>query len=286
MLMSIELQDIRKSYGKFLALDEISLQFQDEKIYGLLGRNGAGKTTMMNVMANRIFPDAGKVLMDGENMLMNPAKVAGLYMMTDKKLYPDPLKVAEVFRWTEEFYGGFDHAFADLLCKRFELNKKSKISSLSTGYSSIFKIIVALCVKADYILLDEPVLGLDAGHREKFYKSLLETYAERPRTFIISTHLIDEVSSIIEDVVIINQGRILRNCPVEELLQSGYNVTGSIADVDAYCKDHQAIGSDIIGGIKTAAIMGKAENVPMGLTVSPLDLQKLFIRMTEPSEVE
>jgi ABC-2 type transport system ATP-binding protein len=284
--MSIELLDISKRYGKFLALDQVSIQFEREKIYGLLGRNGAGKTTMMNLIANCIFSDAGKILIDGDDIVTNPTNIGSIYMMTDKKLYPDPMRVGEVFRWTDAFYGGFDHEFAEVLCKRFDLNKKSKIASLSTGYRSIFKIIVALCVKAQYILLDEPVLGLDAGHREKFYKSLLETYAETPRTFIISTHLIEEVASIIEDVVIIDQGKILRNCSVEALLQSGYNITGSIADVDAYCSIHETIGSDTIGGIKTAAILGKAENVPVGLTVSPLDLQKLFVRMTESSEVD
>ncbi len=284
--MSIELQDISKSYGKFLALDQVSLQFQKQMIYGLLGRNGAGKTTLMNLITHRIFPDSGKVFIDGEDLSTNPSFVEHIYMMTDKKLYPDPMRVGEVFRWTDAFYGGFNHDLADLLCKRFELNKKRKISTLSTGYSSIFKIIVALCVKADYILLDEPVLGLDAGHREKFYKSLLETYAETPRTFIISTHLIEEVSSIIENVVMIDRGHILRNCSVEELLQSGYNITGSIAEVDAYCKTRHTIGSDTIGGIKTAAILGTAEHVPVGLTVSPLDLQKLFVRMTESPEVE
>jgi ABC-2 type transport system ATP-binding protein len=284
--MSIELLDISKRYGKFLALDQVSIQFEREKIYGLLGRNGAGKTTMMNLIANCIFSDAGKILIDGDDIVTNPTNIGSIYMMTDKKLYPDPMRVGEVFRWTDAFYGGFDHEFAEVLCKRFDLNKKSKIASLSTGYRSIFKIIVALCVKAQYILLDEPVLGLDAGHREKFYKSLLETYAETPRTFIISTHLIEEVASIIEDVVIIDQGKILRNCSVEALLQSGYNITGSIADVDAYCSNRETIGSDTIGGIKTAAILGKAENVPVGLTVSPLDLQKLFVRMTESSEVD
>lgn len=284
--MSIELLDISKRYGKFLALDQVSIQFEREKIYGLLGRNGAGKTTMMNLIANCIFSDAGKILIDGDDIVTNPTNIGSIYMMTDKKLYPDPMRVGEVFSWTDAFYGGFDHEFAEVLCKRFELNKKSKIASLSTGYRSIFKIIVALCVKAQYILLDEPVLGLDAGHREKFYKSLLETYAETPRTFIISTHLIEEVASIIEDVVIIDQGKILRNCSVEELLQSGYNITGPIADVDAYCSIHETIGSDTIGGIKTAAILGKAEDVPVGLTVSPLDLQKLFVRMTESSEVD
>lgn len=284
--MSIDVLDVSKSYGKFVALNQISICFQNEKIYGLLGRNGAGKTTLMSLITNRIFPDAGKITVDGEGVFDNQQALGKLYMMTEKKLYPDMMRVGEVFRWTGEFYGGFNHDFADLLCRRFQLNKSKKLKSLSTGYTSIFKAIVALCVKAEYILLDEPVLGLDAGHRELFYKSLLETYAETPRTFILSTHLIEEVSGIIENVAIIDRGRIIRDCSVEELLQSGYNITGAIKDVDAYCVGHETIGSDTVGGIKTASILGKAKDVPEGLSVTALDLQKLFVRMTDTLEVQ
>ncbi len=284
--MSIDVVDVSKSYGKNIALDQISVSFQKDKIYGLLGRNGAGKTTLMSLITNQIFPDRGTITIDGVKVFDNQHAMGKLYMMTEKKLYPETIRVSEIFRWTDEFYGGFNHEFADVLCRRFALNKRKKIKTLSTGYSSIYKFIVALCVKADYILLDEPVLGLDAGHREIFYKSLLETYAETPRTFLISTHLIEEVSGMIEDVVIIDRGRIIRNCSVEELLQSGYNITGSISDVDAYCSNRETIGSDTVGGIKTAAVLGKADNIPEGLTISPLDLQKLFVSMTEASEVE
>ena len=284
--MSIDVVDVSKCYGKNIALDQISVSFQKDKIYGLLGRNGAGKTTLMSLITNQIFPDRGTITIDGVKVFDNQHAMGKLYMMTEKKLYPETIRVSEIFRWTDEFYGGFNHEFADVLCRRFALNKRKKIKTLSTGYSSIYKFIVALCVKADYILLDEPVLGLDAGHREIFYKSLLETYAETPRTFLISTHLIEEVSGMIEDVVIIDRGRIIRNCSVEELLQSGYNITGSISDVDAYCSNRETIGSDTVGGIKTAAVLGKADNIPEGLTISPLDLQKLFVSMTEASEVE
>lgn len=283
--MSIDIMDVRKSYGKHVALKDVSICFQDKKIYGLLGRNGAGKTTLMSLITNRIFPDAGRIMVNGENVLDNQNAMGNLYMMSEKKLYPDTMRVGEVFRWTGEFYGGFNFDYADLLCKKFQMNKNQKLKTLSTGYTSIYKVILSLCVKAEYILLDEPVLGLDAGHRELFYKSLLESYAQTPRTFIVSTHLIEEVSGIIENVVMIDRGKIIRDSSVEELLRSGYNITGSIDDVNAYCIGREMIGSDIVGGIKTAAVLGKAENVPERLSVSPLDLQKLFVRMTEISEV-
>lgn len=279
--MSITVSQLSKQYGPVTALDGVSLSLEDGKIYGLLGRNGAGKSTLMKLMSDRIRPTAGEILVDGKSVHNNTGRI---YMMSEDNLYVDSMKVRDIFRWTGEFYGGFDQALADRLCEEFELNPKKKATSLSTGYKSICKLITALCVDADYIFMDEPVLGLDAGHRELFYRSLLETYADRPRMFLLSTHLIEEVAGVIEDVIIIDKGKILRTDSVENLLRSGYNITGAAAAVDDYCRGKEVLGCDTVGGIKTAAVLGRAEDVPAGLTVSPLDLQKLFIRMTEKRE--
>lgn len=280
--MSIQCTQLTKRFGdKVTAVDNLSLTLEQEKIYGLLGRNGAGKSTLMGVLSDRIRPTAGNMTIEGKPLHNNAGRI---YMMSEETLYPENLKVREVFRWTGAFYGGFDHALAERLCEEFGLEQKKKIGALSTGYKTIYKIITALCVDADYIFLDEPVLGMDAGHREVFYKALLETYMARPRTFVVSTHLIEEVTGVIEDVIIIDQGKVLKNTSVEDLLASGYNVTGAVDAVDAYCRGRELVGSDTVGGIKTAAVLGKAEDVPSGLTVSPLDLQKLFIRMTEHKE--
>ena len=279
--MSITVSQLSKQYGPVTALDGVSLTLEDGKIYGLLGRNGAGKSTLMKLMSDRIGPTAGEILVDGKSVHNNTGRI---YMMSEDNLYVDSMKVRDIFRWTGEFYGGFDQALADRLCEDFELNPKKKATSLSTGYKSICKLITALCVDADYIFMDEPVLGLDAGHRELFYRSLLETYADRPRMFLLSTHLIEEVAGVIEDVIIIDKGKILRTDSVETLLRSGYNITGAAAAVDDYCRGKEVLGCDTVGGIRTAAVLGRAEDVPAGLTVSPLDLQKLFIRMTEKRE--
>lgn len=279
--MSITVSQLSKQYGPVTALDGVSLSLEGGKIYGLLGRNGAGKSTLMKLMSDRIRPTAGEILVDGKSVHNNTGRI---YMMSEDNLYVDSMKVRDIFRWTGEFYGGFDQALADRLCEEFELNPKKKATSLSTGYKSICKLITALCVDADYIFMDEPVLGLDAGHRELFYRSLLETYADRPRMFLLSTHLIEEVAGVIEDVIIIDKGKILRTDSVENLLRSGYNITGAAAAVDDYCRGKEVLGCDTVGGIKTAAVLGRAEAVPAGLTVSPLDLQKLFIRMTEKRE--
>lgn len=279
--MSIQCEHLTKRFGDVTAVDDVSVTLEQGKIYGLLGRNGAGKSTLMGMLSDRVRISGGAITIDGKPLYNNAGRV---YMMSEETLYPENLKVRDVFRWTGEFYGGFDHAFADRLCEEFKLDRKKKVGTLSTGYKTIYKIITALCVDADYIFLDEPVLGMDAGHREIFYKALLETYMARPRTFVVSTHLIEEVVGVIEDVIIIDGGKLLRTESVENLLRSGYNITGAIAAVDDYCRGKELIGYDTVGGIKTASVLGKAEDIPADLTVSPLDLQKLFIRMTEHKE--
>ena len=203
-------------------------------------------------------------------------------MMSQTELFPPTYKVKEVYKWTGEFYGGFDYEMAERLAKEFDLSLNTKINKLSTGYTIIYKVICALCVNAKYILLDEPVLGLDAAHREILYKSIIETYADNPRTIIISTHLIEEVAGVIEDAVIINNGKIIKNEPVETLVRSGFNVSGPKSAVEEFCKDYKVIGTDSIGGLMTASIIGKSPKIlPQGLEITHLDLQKLFIKLTK-----
>lgn len=280
--MSIEVKNISKNFGKTCALAQVSLTFEENKIYGLLGRNGAGKTTLLNIITNRIFADSGEVLVDGMPSKENDEALGKIYLMSEKTYYPNSLKISDVFKWTKEFYPGFDMEYADKLAERFELNTSKKIKSLSTGYNSIFKVIVALSVNTPYVLLDEPVLGLDANHRDVFYRLLLKKYGNNPSTFVISTHLIEEVSNVIEDVIIIKKGQIIHNESTAELMSCGYTVSGKASVVDEFIKGKDVIGADSIGGLKSAYIIGQVnkKNVPEGLEITKMDLQKLFVQLT------
>lgn len=279
---SIDIKNISKSFGNTRALKDVSLSFEENKIYGLLGRNGAGKSTLLNVISNRIFADEGEITVNNLTAEENDKAQQQIYLMSEQTLYPEKTRIRDIFKWTKNFYPDFDEAYAKNLAVRFSLDTKKRVRSLSTGYSSIFKIIIALSVNTPYVLLDEPVLGLDANHRDMFYKLLIEKYSNRPSTFVISTHLIEEVSSVIEDIVIIKDGQIIRNESCESLLSKGYTVSGKVSSVDAFIGGKEVIGIDTLGGLKTAHIMGvlERESVPNDLEVTKLDLQKLFIQLT------
>lgn len=281
-MTGIEVVNISKRFKDTVALDHVNLLFEEEKIYGLLGRNGAGKSTLLNIISNRIFPDEGQVLMNGVPVRENDQALEQIYLMSEKTLYPESMKIKEVFKWSKEFYKNFDTDFAMNMAEQFRLDVKKKVKGLSTGYTSIFKNIIALSVNVPFVFLDEPVLGLDANHRELFYKILIEKYSENPFAAVISTHLIEEVSSVIEDIVIIKNGQVIRSKTREELLSRGYTVSGNGALVDTYIRGKEVIGTDVLGGLKTAYIIGRPDraNLPKGLEITGLDLQKLFIQLT------
>ena len=190
----IEIKNISKSFGHTNALTNVSIHLAPERIYGLLGQNGAGKSTLLNLITNRIFADSGDIYVDGASNVENDRALSRIYMMSENTLYPEDMKLKDTFKWSAHFYPDFDMERALKLAEIFKLKLNKKVKSLSTGYTSIFKLIIALCVNTPYLLLDEPVLGLDANHRDIFYKYMLEKYIEHPCTIIISTHLIEEVA--------------------------------------------------------------------------------------------
>ncbi len=280
--MSIEIKNVTKTFGKLKALDDVSLVFENEKIYGLLGRNGAGKSTLLNIISNRLVKYDGEVLIDGENAVENDRMQSKVFLMSEVDTYPSAMKCRDIFRWTKEFYPNTNIEKANELAGKFGLETKKSIGSLSTGYRSIAKFITAITSNAEYTFLDEPVLGLDANHRDLVYKTILEQYAENPRTIVISTHIIEEVASLLEDVVIINEGKLIKTDSVENLVSSGYGVSGRAQDVDEFTKDKNVIGTDTVGAVKIAYVLGKdnISSVPENIEIIPINLQKLFIELT------
>ena len=280
---AIQIKNITKRYKDVTALDDVSFSFEFGKIYGFLGRNGAGKTTLINIIANRIFADQGEILIDGIPAKENMGVHEKIFCMSEADLYDRDLKVKDHFKWTNRFYTDFDLKKAFELSKKFNLDTNKRFKALSKGYQSIFKLIIALSLNVPYVIFDEPVLGLDANHRELFYSLLLKEFENNERTLIIATHLIEEVSNIIEEVVLIDEGKILLQENIDTLMDMGYSVSGQKEAVDAYCQDKNVIGDDELGNLKIAYILG--EKTPLSpesnLSFSTMNLQKLFVKLTE-----
>lgn len=280
---AIQIKNITKNYKDITALDNVSFSFEFGKIYGFLGRNGAGKSTLINIIANRIFADQGEILIDNLPSKENMEVHEKIFCMSEADLYDTSLKIKDHFKWINRFYDSFDIEKAFKIAEKFDLDTNKKFKALSKGYQSIFKLTVALALNVPYVIFDEPVLGLDANHRELFYDLLLKDYENNERTIIIATHLIEEVANIIEEVVLIDKGKVLLQEDVETLLETGYSVSGLAQEVETYCKDKNVIGYDELGNLKVAYILGKKVAVPQEshLQISNMNLQKLFVKLTE-----
>ena len=283
----ITLQNVSKVYGKNnLALDDVTVDFENGRIYGLLGRNGAGKTTIINLITNRIFATQGDVLIDGKRVRENDSVQGKIFCMTEKGTYPNEMKVKDAFKWAKGFYSCFDTEYALALSKKFSLDINKTIGSLSTGYRSITMVVLTLASCADIMIFDEPVLGLDANYREVFYKELIIYYAKKQNTIIISTHLIGEIADILEKVVIVDGGKIMFNGTVDEIKQSAYIVSGETDKVANYTEGKKILHSEKLGNWSAVTIYGNVSADDsriiknLGLNISASKLQDVFIKLT------
>jgi len=280
--MTIKVSNVSKNFGQTKALDNVSVEFGEKKIYGLLGNNGAGKSTLLNAITNRLFVNHGEITMDGNPVCNNDWALNQIYLLSEKNYYPESMKVKDAIYGGSVFYPNFDLELAHHMAERLKLPLKKKITALSTGYATIFKIVMALSTNAPFLLLDEPVLGLDAQHRDIFYKLIIERYSENPCTIVISTHLIQEVAGLIEHCVIIKDGKIIKDAPSEELMQGGYTISGPAALLDEFISGRNVLSVSNLGGLKTACISGEIPEIstlPAGLEFGKMNLQEYFIQL-------
>lgn len=286
-MSKIKVSNVTKSYNNTTrALDKVNLTIEKNKIYGLLGRNGAGKTTLLNIISDKIFPSSGEVTVDGEKIIENEKKLNSICYMMQIAPYPPNMNSKALFKWAGKFYSDFDPVYANKLARKFKLDVTKSLDELSTGYNTIFKDILVLASNAEILLFDEPILALDANHRDTFYKEVLKSYSEKPKTIIISTHLIDEVAEVIEEVIIIKKGKIIREESVDSFLSSAYIISGRRNNVDKYLEKREFIVEETMGTLKVATVLeniSKMDNrlkEELNLEFTNVELQKLFITLT------
>lgn len=276
--MKLSCHNLTRKFGDTTALNGVNLCLDEPKIYGLLGRNGAGKTTLLRLITNYIQPTEGSITLDEQNVWENEKAQRQIFLVTETSYFAE-MNAHKLIQLMSEIYPSFDKEQFLSYAKRFELNLKKKYQTLSTGYKSVLRAVAALSVHTPFLFLDEPTLGMDAFHRELFYKLLIESYSESPSCILLSTHLISEVEGLLENVIILDHGKVLIDESSEQLLAQGYCVSGRISDVDDYCSGKNVIGSSVVGGLKTTAILGERNNVPDTLDVTGLSLQQLFVQL-------
>lgn len=280
--MKIEVKNITKKYKQTIALDNISFTLEQPKIYGLLGRNGAGKTTFMQLLAGHQLPTSGSIFVNNENPYDQRKITEQICLIRENDNFHRDLKINQVLRIYKNFYPNWDDELANTLMKKYSLSVNKRIKVLSKGMVSALGVIVGLASNAPITIFDEPYIGLDASSRQLFYDTLLMEYEKEPRTFILSTHLIDEASKLFEEVILLRNGKLILHENVDTLRSRAYSVTGETNEIDKYIADKHVLNIKHIGHLKTAYIYGEEMNQAVErLSFENLSIQELMIYLSE-----
>lgn len=291
MSAAIEATGVTRRFGSLRAVDDVTFSIEEGAICGLLGRNGAGKTTLMQLLTGQDFVSAGSISVFGQSPVENASVLQNICFIKESQKYPEDFKVKHVLKSAPWFFQNWDADFAGQLVEEFRLPQGRKIKKLSRGQLSSVGVIVGLASRAPLTIFDEPYLGLDAVARQLFYDRLLADYALHPRTVVLSTHLIDEVSNLLEHVLVIDNGRIIIDDSADDLRGSATAVVGTKAAVDEFARNRQVLHRDNIGGISSATIGTLSDDdrkaaAAAGLELSAVSLQQLIIRKTGTTEKE
>ena len=276
---------ITKKYGKKEVLHKVDLELEPGKIYGLIGRNGAGKTTLLSIMSAQNPTTQGQVLLGETPVWENQEALKHIYF--SREINPNStvysgLKVKEHLKIAAAYLPNWDQEMADRLVMLFHLDKKKRISKLSKGMASMLTIVTALANKADFTFLDEPVAGLDVVAREQFYRLLVEEFTESGRTFVVSTHIIEEASDVFEEVIFLHEGEILLKENTQELLEHCVYVSGKTEAVEEAVKGKEIHARQVLGRSQGVMVRLKEEEqiLPDGqITLQHMNLQKIFVSL-------
>ncbi len=283
---SLKCENVGKMYGKKEVLKNVNLELEPGKIYGLIGRNGVGKTTLLSIMSSQNPAGSGTVTLDGEKVWENEQCIDRICFSREisqmSGFGQNNLKIKDYLTTASIFYPKWNKELAEELVEKFGLEPKKRINKLSKGMLSMVTIIIALASEAEYTFLDEPVAGLDVVARDQFYKLLLREYGKSGRTFVISTHIIEEASDIFEEVIMLDQGEILLKENTQELLERAYHVSGKAEDVEAATAGLHVYHKESMGrsmGITVLLNEGESLNGQYPVSVQKLTLEKLFVAL-------
>lgn len=227
--MLVSCQNIWKSYGRKEALRGVNLQLAGGKIVGLLGPNGSGKTTLIKMLNGLLRPDQGSIMIDGEAPGVYTKSI--ISYLPDKPYFAGWMKVSDLFDLFEDFYEDFDRARAEQMCKVLQIDTGLKMKTLSKGTKEKVQLILVMSRRAKLYLLDEPIAGVDPAARDFILTTILNNYNPEG-TVLISTHLISDVERVLDEVIFIQNGQVVRQELVDDIREKeGKSVDELFRDV-------------------------------------------------------
>ena len=273
----IKFSNVTKTYKSTTAINDISFDICENKIYCLLGRNGAGKTTFLKLIAGHLNASQGEIMIDNQKVSTFNMPVCVNFIESRSSQFN--LKVGALINLANSLQDDFDLDFAKNMMKKFKLDKNKKYKQLSFGMKTMLTTLLSLASNSKVVILDEPVVGFDAIMRERFYELVQTSFEYHPRIIIVSTHLIDEISKVAEDIIIIDKGSILLHSSINDIDVKTYSLTGQTNEVKNATKGLNVIGEKTVGGFTTAYIFGDRILLKDSIKLKSLGLQEFFINI-------
>ncbi|WP_368653870.1 ATP-binding cassette domain-containing protein [Ornithinibacillus sp. 4-3] len=284
----IECKNLTKVYKDFRALDELNCTINEKTITGLIGRNGAGKTTLLKILAGYLSETSGEVHVFSERPYNNLFVSANSILIDDQVKFSNSLTLMQILEEAERFYEHWDMEFAKRLCNYFSFPKNQHHQFLSKGRKSTFNAIIGLASRCELTMFDEPITGMDAAVRKDFYRALLKDYLEHPRTIILSSHHLDEIEDLLEDVLLIKNGQAFLHLPVEDLKEYAVGLTGRTEVVQQWMYDKEVLYKNQISPDYTYVVV--KNNFPiekakqLGIEVSSVSPSDVCIYLTNETK--
>jgi ABC-2 type transport system ATP-binding protein len=228
----VEIRWLSRRFWRKTALAEITLDIPQGVVFGLVGENGAGKTTLIKHLLGLLKAQEGTVSVFGMNPVDNPVQVLGrIGYLSESREMPDWMRVNQFMSYSQAFYPQWDTKYAEELREMFELAKDQRIKSLSRGQRARVGLLAALAHRPDFLVLDEPSSGLDPIVRRDILSAIIRTVADEGRTILFSSHLLDEVERVADQVAMLHLGRLVMSAPLDQILDEHHLLTFQFPDV-------------------------------------------------------
>ena len=246
----VSVSGLVRRFGGKAALDDVSVFIPRGSVLGLVGENGAGKTTLIKHLLGMLKPQAGTVRLFGLDPVADPVGVLSrVGYLSERRDLPGWMRVDEFMRYTQAFYPSWDEAYAETLLEQFQLDPAQRIKTLSQGQTAKAGLLAALAYRPELLILDEPSSGLDPVVRRDILEAIIRIVAEEGRTVLFSSHLLDEVERIADQVVMLQGGRVVLNGRTDDV--RSHHISAVLAFAEPQASAPVVEGAHAVSGFGT-----------------------------------